>query len=163
MIFLLSIILDERLTKGSLLNADFVETLYSEDKRCIFKGKIYIWENGFRIEVNEPFLQVLIGKENLTVWTRGVEYPSIYENRFPLNRILFRTDEFLSDYEEKDGLIKIIPKESVYVKNVLLKKGKTIESIELNLESSRMVFIIRNIKIRKRFSERILLQPPSWD
>ncbi len=163
MILLLSLIIDERLTKNSLFKAEFVETLYSEDKRYIFKGSLSIWKNGFRIEVKEPFIQVLIGQKNLEVYTRGIDFPSIYENKFPLNRIIFYTEEFMESFEEKNGFIRIIPKDTLYVKNVFVWKENTIKKIELNLQFQRMVFVIRNVKIIKKFNENILLSPPVWE
>lgn len=164
MIFIfLSLIIDERLTKNSLFKSEFVETLYSEDKRYIFKGSLSIWEKGFRIEVTEPFIQVIIGQKNLEVYTRGVDFPSVYDNKFPLNRILFHLEEFMASYEEKNGYIQIIPKDTLYVKKVAVWKENTIKKIELNLVSQRMVFVIKNVKIIKKFNENLLLSRPLWE
>ncbi len=155
--------IDNRLNKGSLFKADFIETLYSEDKRYIFKGKIWIWSDGFRIEVNDPFIQVIIGKEDLKVYTRGIDFPSVYENKFPLNKILFNTHEFMSSYKEGDKFIRIIPKDTMYVKDVYVWKKETIERIQLNLPSQKMVFVIKNVKITNRFSKTFLTFPPLWE
>lgn len=162
-IIFFSLVIDERLTKGSLFKAEFIETLYSEDKRYIFKGLLSIWEKGFRIEVTEPFIQVLIGKDELEVWTRGIDFPSIYENKFPLNRIIFNTDEFMSSYEEKNGIINIIPKDTIFVKDVLVFKDNVIKRIILNLKSQKMVFVIKNVKVINKFNENLLLSPPLWE
>ncbi len=97
--------------KGVFVSA-FVETLYTGETRMVFTGRIYVSEEGFRIEVLEPEKQVLVGKgSNVLIYLENEEKPIETRMPFGLDKLFFDKERFRRI--EKGSLLTIIPVDSI--------------------------------------------------